>query len=102
MSANDNFLKRLIRRFLPGEQPSNSTAESLKRLVGMIATTEDVELSCDEVLALLDVYAEMAIQGEDVAGAMPLVERHLGRCMDCSEEFEALMRILGSAPALGA
>jgi len=68
----------------------------------MLASTEDVELSCDEVLVLLDVYAEMAMRGEDVASAMPLVERHLGRCMDCTEELEALMRILRSGQAFSA
>jgi len=102
MSANNNFLKRIFRRLMPGKSPSSNAPASVKGLIEMLATTEEVELSCDEVLALLDVYAEMAIKGEDVGSAMPLVERHLGRCMDCTEELEALMRILRSSHALSA
>jgi transcriptional regulator GlxA family with amidase domain len=66
----------------------------------MAQMTDETELSCDEVLALLDQYAERSVRGEDVARLMPLVQRHLERCGDCMEEYQALLRILRAAPAV--
>lgn len=60
----------------------------------MIAKTQETELSCDEVHALIGQYAEMAMAGENVAELLPLVYHHLEMCPDCREEFEALSRIL--------
>ena len=34
--------------------------------------TEDVEISCDEVFALLDHFAEFEVSGEDAARLLPL------------------------------
>jgi predicted component of type VI protein secretion system len=65
----------------------------------MASVTQDVELSCDEVYDLMDQFAEAAQRGEDVAALMPLVQRHLGMCPDCREEYEALQRMLAAAPA---
>jgi hypothetical protein len=67
-------------------------------MVDMLAHTREEEYSCDEVLALMDQFAEMVIQGEDAARLMPLVQHHLEMCGDCREEFEALLRILRSSP----
>ena len=58
----------------------------------MVAQTQEQELGCDEVYALLDVFAERVSRGEDVATLMPLVHHHLQMCPDCREEFEALLR----------
>jgi hypothetical protein len=69
--------------------------------MGQIAHTQEVELACDEVLALMDQFAEMVMRGEDVAYLMPLVQHHLDMCADCREEFEALLRILRVSPIEG-
>lgn len=68
--------------------------ESLKKMVGMIATTSTVEIGCDECFAQLDRFAEMVLAGMSAADAMPLVQQHLDRCVDCREEFEALLAAL--------
>jgi hypothetical protein len=73
---------------------ASGSASAKAGLLAALAVTQDVELSCDEVLDLLDQYAELAVSGEDVAKVMPLVHHHMQMCGDCREEFEALLRIL--------
>lgn len=68
--------------------------DSLKRMLGMLARTQDTEHDCDEVYRVLDQFAEAMARGEDAATWMPLVQQHLEMCPDCREEFEALLRIL--------
>jgi hypothetical protein len=76
------------------ENGASGSASAKAGLLAALAVTQDVELSCDEVLDLLDQYAELAVSGEDVAKVMPLVHHHMQMCGDCREEFEALLRIL--------
>ena len=80
-------------------QKSSSMEEKMVGLVKMVAITEDEELSCDEVFALLDQYAEMASKGEDVSKFMPQVKHHLEVCGECKEEYEALLAMLAASPA---
>lgn len=58
--------------------------------------TEDNEIACNEVYALLDQVAEAAHRGEDVRVLMPLVQKHLDMCPDCREEYEGLLAMLQS------
>lgn len=91
-----NVLNALRRWF--NRSPSRRSPEKLTPAEGMLLQslphTRDVELTCDEVFALLDEYAERAHRGENVAQLMPLVEHHLMMCPECREEYEALVRIL--------
>ena len=66
----------------------------LHRLLRQIALTQDKELDCGEVFALLDVYTEAAADGHDVSDLFPLVQHHLEMCPDCLEEYEALLSVL--------
>ncbi len=66
----------------------------LQKLLTMLSNTEAVELSCDEVFAVLDQFAELAARGENVAQLMPLVKQHLDMCADCWEEYKVLESIL--------
>lgn len=102
MSENKNFIQRWIERLRsPQPKATEAPAHSFEQMVlRMAQMTDETELSCDEVLALLDQYAERALRGEDVAQLMPLVQRHLDRCGDCMQEYQALLRILRAAPAL--
>ncbi|MEL7644841.1 MAG: hypothetical protein AAGU04_01055 [Anaerolineaceae bacterium] len=74
----------------------NFSPMQAEKLLQMIQNTKEVELSCDEVHALLDQYTEMANRGEEVATLLPLVHFHLDMCPDCREEYEALSRILNT------
>ncbi len=68
-----------------------------KVLIGLLQKlvhTREDELDCQQVYEVIDVYAEMAAQGEDVSDALPLVKHHLEMCKDCTEEYEVLMEVL--------
>jgi hypothetical protein len=94
-----DYIKRLFKR--PGSQRARNgmtSPEALGEMIKQLEHTQDVELSCDEVLALLDQYAEAYLRGEDMARVLPLVQYHLDTCGDCREEFEALLRILQATP----
>jgi hypothetical protein len=91
-----NLLKRL-RQWMRRSRSSKQSTVMAQKLAQQLAATQDVEYSCDDVLAVLDQFTEAFLRGEDVATLMPLVQRHLDMCADCHEEFEALLRILKSA-----
>ncbi len=93
---------RTLRRWLrqagvaPGRPLSRDAVQKLAR---ELEQTRETEYTCDDVLRLLDQFAEAVLRGEDVARLMPLVQHHLDNCVDCYQEFEALMRILRASPA---
>lgn len=72
------------------------SSEVLKKMVKSIAMTRPDEISCDECFEQLDQFAEQVLEGKPAAEAMPLVEDHLNRCIDCHEEFEALLEAMKS------
>ena len=93
-------LKRLLRRWGRGRARANGASpEALEKMLRGLEQTRDVEVTCDEVLAVLDQVAEAMLRGADVARLMPLVQHHLETCADCQEELEALLRILRASPA---
>lgn len=101
-----NILQRLRARLSGGKQPTHTdtnakqNAETMLKLLQMVDATEEVELACDDVFELLDEYVELALSGGDPAEVLPLVHKHLERCRDCGEEYEALTRILESSSDL--
>lgn len=76
-----------------GEMAANQS-EKMQKMMAMLSGTREVELTCDDVFALLDQFTELAEQGEDVASLMPLVQHHLDMCDDCREEYKVLANIL--------
>jgi len=72
------------------EFPEKAVEDLMRRLL----KTHEEELSCDEVFALVDEYAEASQRGEDVASLKPLIRRHLDMCRECDEEYQALLRVL--------
>lgn len=78
---------------LPGGMQTNKS-EKMQKMLAMLSNTKDVELTCDEVFALLDQFVELAAQGEDVAQLMPLVKQHLDMCEDCRDEYKVLENIV--------
>ncbi|GAB4467376.1 MAG: hypothetical protein Kow0070_30680 [Anaerolineales bacterium] len=92
------YIKRLFgapRRKAPAAQ--NEASEKMRKMMTMLAHTEEQELTCDEVYALLDQFVELAARGEDVSRLMPLVKQHLDMCPDCQEEYRVLEKIVLSA-----
>jgi hypothetical protein len=84
-----------------GEQISLDAMElnddSLLRLMRLIEHTEDGQYGCEETLDLLDEYAELVVNHQDANILMPLVKGHLEHCIDCTERYEALVKILESS-----
>ena len=79
-------------------RPEGPQVLSVPEIMQMLEATQAVELTCDEVLQLMDACAEAVLRGEDHRLAVPLFEKHLEMCGDCREEFEALLRILRAEP----
>ncbi|MDX1418149.1 MAG: hypothetical protein R3293_28375 [Candidatus Promineifilaceae bacterium] len=63
-------------------------------LMRLIEQTKEGEYTCEETLDLLDEYVELVSDGQNVAAIMPLVKNHIGDCPDCTERFEALIKIV--------
>jgi hypothetical protein len=97
--SEDNFFKKIIKRLKAGKRASQTTPPAqpmdgvMGKLLRMVENTDEVEIPCDEVFELLDQYVELEARGEDVAHLLPLVKRHLDKCQDCREEYEALVRV---------
>ena len=82
--------------FIPTTQNPQSQKIMLTKLMHMVDQTQEEEDSCDDVLQLLDEYAEMVSHGEDAEKMMPLIKHHLDMCPDCREEAEALLSVIQS------
>jgi hypothetical protein len=96
-----DFLKRWLGKESPHNAPQAAmTPEAIRGLLERLERTLPEELSCGEVYDLIDQYADLVQSGKDPASLLPLVEHHLEMCMDCKEEFEALMRALRASADL--
>lgn len=85
--------KQISQKPITAPQPG----ETMRKLLVMVENTDDVEIGCDEVFDVLDQYVELEAHGEDVTKLLPLVRKHLDRCLDCREEYEALVKVLNAA-----
>jgi hypothetical protein len=94
MPTNNKMLKSILnwfrRRFKKWDRPD----PMMMKMLHSLAVTEEREISCDEVYAVLDQFAEAVMRGENVLPFMPLVRQHLEMCPDCREEYETLLRML--------
>jgi hypothetical protein len=96
-----NWIKSYLRYFhMTGfwAEESSSTilpAGRLKKVVEIIDKTRDNELTCEEVHIFLGQAAEQT--GLKTVDDLPLVAQHLSVCLECREEYEALVRILQAA-----
>ncbi len=99
MRFRDFFRRWFNRSSAPLVNNGKPLPEELKKLLIQLESTQEDELACDEVLAVVDQFAEAYLRGEDVARWMPLVQHHLEMCADCHEEYDALVRILRAAPS---
>ena len=63
---------------------------AFRRLLRLIALTEDAEIDCTTCLKRVPVYVDRELAGVNVAQEMPDLHLHLALCGDCFEEYEAL------------
>jgi len=101
MRTNNKIMKSIFdwfdRRFKKWYNPNPLMVKMLQSL----AMTEEREISCDEVFAVLDQFVEAVHHGENVLLLMPLVRQHLDMCPDCRAEYEALLNMLQPASLNG-
>jgi len=53
--------------------------------------TDPQDVGCDEAMAILHVYVDLAAAGEDTAERYPGVAAHLLACGPCGEDFAGLL-----------
>ena len=85
-----SFLDRFRRRFKKWYQPD----ADMQKILRALAITEEQEISCEDVFAVLDQFVEAVQRGENVLLFMPLVRQHLDICPACREEYETLLKTL--------
>jgi hypothetical protein len=54
-------------------------------------STDPRDVGCDEAMAVLHVYVDLAAAGEDPAQRYPGVAAHLAACGPCGEDFTGLL-----------
>lgn len=84
-----SFFDLFKRRFTQWYRPDAMMKERLKSLT----ISDKTEISCDEVVEVLDQFADAIHRGENVLMFMPLVRQHLDVCPACREKYEALLKL---------
>lgn len=63
----------------------------------VLSLSDDNEMSCAEVFALLDEYVDGAVvDAADAELLLPLIEKHLELCKDCHECYDMLHVMVGA------
>jgi hypothetical protein len=69
--------------------------DELKKLINCIFDVhQDGIIDCETCGQQLNHLAELVASGAELGSILPAVEAHLGCCVDCREEFEALLTIV--------
>jgi hypothetical protein len=58
--------------------------------------TDPRDVGCDEAMAVLHIYVDLIVTGEDAAGRYPGVAAHLAACGPCAEDFTGLLAAVAS------
>jgi hypothetical protein len=66
---------------------SNEARVALDRFL----TTDPADAGCEQTLALLDAYVEVAAVGEDPERTYPGIAAHLRACGPCGDDYEGLL-----------
>ena len=69
-----------------------SDRERLERFL----RTDPRDVGCDEAMAVLHIYADLAATGENPADRYPGVAAHLAACGPCAEDLTGLLTAVAS------
>ena len=69
-----------------------SERERLERFL----RTDPRDVGCDEAMAVLHIYADLAAAGENPAERYPGVAAHLTACGPCAEDLTGLLAAVAS------
>lgn len=70
------------------------TRNQIKALGKELSITRDEEINCNQCLDSIGEFAELQLEGLPVTKALEAVEHHLAVCVECREEYEALLKAL--------
>jgi hypothetical protein len=87
-------LKQKLQMLFSSGKSDHLDPVALQEMARGIMSTRSDEIGCEECFAELDQFVELALAGKNAAEALPLVEDHLSRCLNCREEYEALLEAL--------
>ena len=73
--------------------------ERLQKWLADIVSTENVEVDCDALEAVLEQIVAVAEAGGDIRAILPAIAVHLDHCPECSEWYEALVAYTREADA---
>lgn len=69
--------------------------DAVEKIMLALSMTDDNEMSCAEVFALLDEYADgTVVDAADAEVLLPLIEKHLEICADCQECYDMLHKMV--------
>ena len=58
--------------------------------------TDPRDVGCDEAMAVLHIYVDLAVAGGDPAERYPGVAAHLAACGPCAEDLTGLLAAVAS------
>ena len=70
------------------------TPSQVAEFLRQVALTRDQEADCGACLENIAEFAEKKLSGAELGSALLSIEHHLSLCPECSEEYEALKKIL--------
>ena len=70
------------------------SSETIKKLLDLVAATQNDPLDCDGCLQRIAEFAEAHLAGHSLSAALKSVQVHLESCGCCRDEFEALLAAL--------
>jgi len=63
----------------------------ISKWLATVTTTEDEEIDCDSLGAVIERVVEAAAGGADVRVLLPEIVLHLDHCPDCRDWYETLL-----------
>jgi len=64
--------------------------KKFNRLIKKIIDTEEEEISCSDCFDLVSDYVDAELAGIEIKGVLQQVQRHLGQCRACYDDYEML------------
>lgn len=88
-------LKDLFKNFFGKPAPQlEMTDEVVLKIIKILEQARAEEITCDDMFAQLDEFAEHKFYGRNVEKIAPLLREHLEICNGCHEEYAALLSVL--------
>jgi hypothetical protein len=67
-----------------------------REMLEQFLRTDPRDVGCSEAMAVLHVYVDLVVAGQDAADRYPGVAAHLAACGPCGDDFAGLMAAVTS------